>query len=80
MNIGEFSSERDAKENLTARQIVQEVLNFGVNDRMILLIIHQLALNLENVEHMKAVARAVAGLQSNVFLMDRTDDGELKDG
>jgi hypothetical protein len=80
MNIGEFASERDAKENLTARQIVKEVLNFGVNDRMILMIIHQLALNLENVEHMKTVARAVTNLQSNVFLIDRTDDGELKDG
>lgn len=74
MNIGTLESEKHAAENLTSRQIVQEVLKFGVNDRMILLIIHGLAMNLECVEDMQIITETIRCLKSDVFLIDRSED------
>lgn len=74
-NIGEFRAERDARQNLKARQIVSEILNFGVNDRMILLIIDCLAMNLERVEHMKAISNCIRNLDdAEISLLDRVEE------
>ena len=74
MNIGKFTSESLAEENLVARQIVNEITKFGVNDRQILLIINTLALNLENVEHMKSITSVVDKLKdSNMSIIDKID-------
>lgn len=78
MKIGELESEKHAKENEASRQIVREILNFGVNDRMILMIIHSLALNLESVENMQTLTETVRCLNSDTFLIDRSEDsGEM---
>lgn len=74
-NVGEFRAERDAQQNFKARQIVSEIMNFGVNDRMILLIIDCLAMNLESVEHMKALSICVRSLENaDVSLLNRVDE------
>jgi hypothetical protein len=79
LKIGEFQSEKDVKENLISRDIVQEVLRFGVNDRMILMIIHQLAMNLESNENMRIITETIRELNSNTFLIDRAEEQETEE-
>lgn len=75
--IGEFGVEKDARENQKSREIVSEIMNFGVNDRMILVIITSLAMNLERVEHMKEITKCVRNLEeSSAFIIDRLEEGE----
>lgn len=70
---GAFRSERDAEENDIARKIVHEIMQFGVSQRQLMLIIHQLAMNLERVEHMQAITATIRELESDTFLIDRAD-------
>lgn len=57
---GQAQSEKRADENHVCRQIVKEINNLGgLTQRQTLLIIHLLALELENVEHMRAITRVV---------------------
>ena len=56
---GEASSEVRARENQVCRQIVKEVINFGVTQRQMLLVIYLLALELENVENMRNITQVV---------------------
>jgi hypothetical protein len=79
IKIGEFQSEKDVKENQMSRDIVKEILRFGVNDRMILLIIHQLAMNLESNENMRIVTETIRELNSNTFLIDRAEEQEMEE-
>jgi len=79
IKIGEFQSEKDVKENKMSRDIVQEILRFGVNDRMILLIIHQLAMNLESNENMRIITETIRELNSNTFLIDRAEEQETEE-
>lgn len=48
--VSELTSEKrkELSDRALARQVVQEILNFGVNDRQVQEIIRQLALELEN--------------------------------
>jgi len=62
---GETSSEKLAAENLLARKIVNEINQFGVNDRHKWLIIYLLGLELENIEDVKAVSQFVKDRKSN---------------
>jgi len=48
------------------REIVQEIKNFGVNQRQLLYIIQLLAMELENREVMTAIAKAVGEVRSKV--------------
>jgi len=75
--MDEFMTERMAFENTRARGIVREILNFGVNDRMILIIISSLAANLERVEHMKMITKCVREFESSeTFLLDKIEESE----
>lgn len=48
------------------REIVLEVRNFGVSQRQLLYLIHLLSLELENVEAMRAIAKAVGEVREFV--------------
>lgn len=48
--FGELESEKIVKEKQICRQIVQEINNFGTNERQRLFIIYLLGLELENSE------------------------------
>jgi hypothetical protein len=50
---GQLDSERLAADNKVAHEIVREINQFGINDRQRWLVIHYLALELENVDEMK---------------------------
>lgn len=61
-HYGQTDSEKEAAEMFQCRQIVQEVINFGVNQKQLLRIIKLLALELENREVMEAVVQATKKL------------------
>lgn len=68
MYYGQFQSEKIAAEFQIARQIVSEIGNFGINERQRWLIIHQLALELENPHEMREVIGLIKELKSDLFL------------
>lgn len=77
VRFGEFNSEKLAKESQIARDIVKEITQFGVNDRMILLIMHGLAMNFESHETMQAMTSFIRELRNDVFLVDKSEEQEL---
>ena len=77
VRYGQASSEKTAEENQTCRQIVREVMNFGVSQRQQLLIIYLLALELEDVTKMKSITEFMKDVMGNdVFLINK----EVSDG
>jgi hypothetical protein len=56
---GEMQSEKIAQDNEIARNIVKEINHFGINERQRWLIIHSLALELENIEDMKNLVASI---------------------
>jgi hypothetical protein len=74
MYYGQFQSEKIAAEFRIARQIVSEIGNFGINERQRWLIIHQLALELENPHEMREVIGLIKELKSDLFL---SNTGEI---
>ena len=73
---GNLQSEVAAFENLRCRQVVSEIMNYGVNDRQIMLIIYLLSLNLENGEKMREIAATVRSLEESLFITDMSEDGK----
>lgn len=49
--------EQRAKESTQAHEIVSEIVNFGITQRQMLMVIKRLALNLENNDHMRSIAK-----------------------
>jgi hypothetical protein len=79
---GQAESEKRADENNVCRQIVREINNFGISQRQALLVIHLLASELENVEHMRAITRLVRELGGgDLFLIGAPEpDKEVEGG
>ncbi len=78
IRYGQTDSERVVEENTTARKIIREITNFGITERQRMMIIYLLAMELEDIEHMKAITSVVRSLGTGeIFIMDRT---ETEDG
>lgn len=58
--------EKDLKESMEAREIVSEIMNFGVSQKQILYIMHDLAMELENANHIRRIRN---------LLQEITDEG-----
>ena len=58
--------EKLIKEISACRNIVNEIMNFGVSQDQILQIIYQLALELENREHLTEIICLVKKLKENI--------------
>ena len=65
---GQTSAEKLAKDSEIARQIVQEVSNFGVDDRQRCLIMYYLSLELENLERAQVLAGAIKEICPDMLL------------
>lgn len=78
VRYGTMPSERIVEENTACRAIVREVANYGVTQRQQLLLIYLLALELEDIEHMKAVTSLVRELGGKDLLLigAQAPDGE----
>jgi hypothetical protein len=57
-----------------SREIVQEVLNFGVNEQQKLDVIFELALNLEDHKAMKVITSAVKNFREKINKEENTDN------
>lgn len=66
--FGKTPGERLADELTLAREIVVNIAQVGVNDSQRLAIINGLALELENVQHMKRITALVRELGEGSFL------------
>ena len=62
---GETTWESDVMENAKAREIVQEIMNFGVNQNQILRIIYLLSLEMDNREHMLSISNLTKTIMEN---------------
>lgn len=69
--FGQLPSDKVAEENQACRQIVREILNFGVNDRQLINIIYLLSLQVENIEVMQALTAAVKEISPESFLTEQ---------
>ena len=78
---GQLHSEKMAEENKIAREIVREIGNFGINERQRWMIIHMLAMELENIDDLKALTTFIKSRKGeNVFLTGRESlDGTIDD-
>ena len=56
---------KTVEDNIKAREIVQTVLDYGVNNNQILQIIYLFALELENQEHVKTITKIINDIKSN---------------
>lgn len=75
---GQAQSEKRASENEVCRQIVHEVINFGVTERQLMYVIYLLSLTLENGENMRSIAhliRDISGGEAFLIGNRETDVG-----
>ena len=78
---GQLQSEKLAEESRLARDILKEINNFGINERQRWLLMYGLALELENVEDLKALTGFIKARRGHdVFLtgtIKEEDDGSI---
>jgi len=79
---GQAQSEKWAQENEICRQIVREINNFGISQRQSLMVIYLLAVELEDIEKMRALTRLVRELgKDDLFLIGASEpDCEIAGG
>lgn len=70
--------ERMAKKKQQSRDIVKEIINFGVSEDQKLDIIYLLSLSLESVEAMKTICDATKNYKKNINI-DEDNDNNLDD-
>lgn len=71
--------EKLAKQKQQSREIVKEVLNFGVSEQQKLDIIHGIAISLENVDALKEITKVLKNYRETINNDEETvnnDNGE----
>ena len=78
-HYGTLESEKRAEENRIARTIVQEIGHFGISERQRWLVMYLLAMELENIEDLRAITGFIKERKGDsVFLTGKdTEDGPL---
>ena len=69
MLYGKLKSEELAEQNQQCRRIVSEIMNFGVTQRQIWLLIHSLALELENIDEMRTIVGVVREMKGEELFL-----------
>ena len=69
-SYGETDDEMDIRDRARCREIVQEILNFGVSQKQIVQLVYLLSLELENIKDMKYLSNACKAVA----------DGEINNG
>ena len=75
---GKTLIEKEFEEKIKSRQIVNEILDFGVSQDQILQVMYLLSLNLENNAHMNRISSIIKEIQ-NANTSDFTDSGLPED-
>lgn len=71
--FGDTPLDTQSKENDSCRQIVREIISFGVNQRQIYLLMYLLSLELENVEHMRDLSVLLSVMRRDMRLSSPID-------
>jgi hypothetical protein len=71
---GKFPKETMVEDRVKARNIVQEILNFGVSQQQILYIAYLLALELEDRDIMLKISNSIKQLLENVGDDDESEE------
>mgnify|MGYP003126840460 FL=1 len=66
--------EKQAREKQKAREIVQEIINFGVTEQQKYDIIHGICLNLENNDALKEIVAALKNYREVINKEEQTDN------
>lgn len=75
--FGETAAEAQAKSATKCRDIVAEIVNFGVSQDEMLAVIHLIALELENRDQMSSIVNLVKGYRTGRLVqLDTTNDTE----
>ncbi len=74
MMYGQLQSEKTAEENQICRQVVREISLFGVTERQRLLIIYLLALEVEDIERMRAITSTIKDLCGSELFLSGNDE------
>lgn len=72
-HYGKLPSEIMADENLQCRQIVKEIMNFGVNQRQIWYVMYLLAMELENIDDLKMATDFIKEYKGSTVFMTLTE-------
>jgi len=70
--------EKLARDKQKSREIVQEIINFGVNEQQKYDIIHGICLSLENNEALKSIVEVLKNYR-DVINKDDKSDNNIKD-
>ena len=71
---GKSEFEDLAEKTLRCRQIVKEIVGFGVNQYQMLKIIELLAMELDNIDHMKKISILAHELNETKLVPDEDDE------
>lgn len=80
MSIGKSSIEKNVQDIQTCRNIVKEILNFGVSQNQIIRICYLLSLELEDAEMLKSVSSATKIYLENLVDEDKDSGSTKKSG
>lgn len=73
---GKLNSEEEAEEILVARNIVKEIVKYGVNEKQKLNVIRFLSMELENSEHMSQLVETIKKLNQKTLIVDSVNDND----
>jgi len=72
---GQLNSEKLACENEDCRRIVREILNVGLTQRQHMFLIYLLSLELENIEHVQALADVIKEIAGeDIFISSKKEN------
>jgi hypothetical protein len=72
--IGKTKLDKIAEENQVCRMIVKEVLNYGLSQRQIYMILYLMSLELENVEHLQDLTAVIREMKEDTHLIEHPAD------
>lgn len=72
-HYGETNSDEKLKKIQVCRDITKKIIDFGVNDDQILMIIKFLSYELENVEKMKLITDFIKELDNDIMFVGKEE-------
>lgn len=80
MGIRKYGTSVDditTKESDEARKIVAEIMNYGISQNQILYIINDLAMNLENQDHLRRILNVVRDVKDDTLIVSKKSPLEV---
>lgn len=71
-SYGTSVDDKVLKESAESRAIVAEIMNYGISQNQILYIINDLAMNLENHDHMRRIVNIVKSIKDDTIVVTKS--------